>query len=338
MTQEQLTRQTKKHLLDLARQLGLTGVNHLHKSELISRLQALLPPLNQTSPSTTEQSLTTLTRQALLTLAKQKGLTGAQRLHKRELVARLTTLSSDQRLPVPFSSHSIPAPEPSVVVTPAQDTNGRGETREDIFIQQSTETASPSLPPLPSGYNDNRLVLLARDPYWLYAYWDFSAEQIGKVLTELGTAEARPILRIFDVTYLDFNGTNAWNHLDIALAPFATSWYIPVSRADASYCAEVGYLAADGRFAALGQSNVVATPRAGVSPINTVQWFTPPEQQPSAVPDPQKQSLFPPTAPPAGSHGREAPSSAQSAAQHPSSWTLNRDASHRYARSGTITG
>lgn len=338
MTQEQLTRQTKKYLLDLARQLGLSGVKRLRKSELISRLHALLPPLNQISTSTTEQSLTTLTRQALLTLAKQKGLTGVQRLHKQELVARLTTLSSDQRLPIPFSSHSDLDPEPSAATTQSQDNHSHSETREDNFIQRPTETASPSLPPLPSGYNDNRLVLLARDPYWLYAYWDFSAEQIGKVLTELGTAEAHPILRIFDVTYLDFNGTNAWHHTDIDLAPFATSWYIPVSRADASYCAEVGYLTADGRFAALGQSNVVATPRDGVSPINTLQWFTPPEQQPSAVPGPQEQPLFPPTAPSAGSHGREAPSSAQSAAQHPSSWTLSRDVSHRYARSGTITG
>jgi hypothetical protein len=338
MTQEQLTKQTKKYLLDLAHKLGLTGVNHLRKSELISRLQALLPPSSQTSPSTTEQSLTTLTRQALLTLAKQKGLTGAQRLHKRDLVARLTTLSSDQRLPVPFSSHSVPAPEPPAVAALSQDNHNPSEAKESNLFQGSTEPAQPSLPPLPSGYNDNRLVLLARDPYWLYAYWDFSAEQIGKVLTELGTTEARPILRIFDVTYLDFDGTNAWNHTDIALAPFATNWYIPVSRADASYCAAVGYLTADGRFAALGQSNVVATPRDGVSPSATLQWFTPPERQPSSVPGPQEQPLFPPTVPSGGAHGREAPSSAQGSVQHPSSWTLSRAASPRYARSGTITG
>ena len=333
---EQLTRQTKKHLLDLAHQLGLTGVNRLRKSELISRLQALPPPPGQTSISTTEQGLTALTRQALLTLAKQKGLTGVQRLHKRELIARLTTLSSDQRLPVPFSSHSASAPEPSAATT--QDKNIHSEAKGDNFFPRSTEPAPPSLPPLPSGYNDNRLVLLARDPYWLYAYWDFSAEQIGTALTDLGTAEARPILRIFDVTYLDFDGTNAWTHTDIDLAPFATSWYIPVSRADASYCAEVGYLTADGRFAALGRSNVVATPRDGVAPSVTLQWFTPPERQPSTLPVPQGHPLFPPATPPTGPNSHEAPSSSQGSTQHPSSWTLSRDASHKYARSGTITG
>jgi len=332
---EQLTRQTKKHLLDLAHQLGLTGVNHLRKAELISRLQALPPPPGQTSVSTTEQGLTALTRQALLTLAKQKGLTGVQRLYKRELVARLMTLSSDQRLPVPFSSHTASVPESPAAAAPTQDKNIQSEAREDNFFQSSTEPAPSSLPPLPSGYNDNRLVLLARDPYWLYAYWDFSAEQIGTALTDLGTAEARPILRIFDVTYLDFDGTNAWHHMDIDLAPFATSWYIPVSRADASYCAEVGYLTADGRFVALGQSNVVATPCDGVSPSVTLQWFTPPERQPSTLPVPQGRPLFPPATPPTGPSSHEAPSSSQGSIQHPSSWTLSRDA--RYARSGTIT-
>jgi hypothetical protein len=179
-------------------------------------------------------------------------------------------------------------------------------------------------------------VLLARDPHWLYAYWDFSTEEISAVLTRLGAQEVRPILRVFDVTYLDFDGSNAWNHLDIELTPFATSWYIPVSRPDATYCAEVGYQSLDGRFAALGRSNVVSTPRDGVSPDSTLRWVTPPEQQPSPFPSPQSHPVPLTTIP--GSSGQEAysPLSAPSSAQHPSSWSFARGANPAHVRSGTI--
>jgi hypothetical protein len=27
---------------------------------------------------------------------------------------------------------------------------------------------------LPSGYGDNKILLLVRDPYWVYSYWEIS--------------------------------------------------------------------------------------------------------------------------------------------------------------------
>jgi hypothetical protein len=125
-------------------------------------------------------------------------------------------------------------------------------------------------------------VLLARDPYWLYAYWDFSGAHLSAVQSQLTDSSPRLVLRIFDVTYLEFNGRNAWNITDIELTPFATNWYFSVPQAEAAYCVEIGYHSSDGHFASLGRSNVVTTPRAAASLSTTVRWFTPPERREAA--------------------------------------------------------
>ena len=339
MAQDNLTKQTKKHLLFLAKQSGLSRASRLSKAELIARLQAI--PASTTSPVGTAQAdLSTQTHQSLLELARQRGLTGVGRLHKVELIARLTAATVTQPSPAPVSSHIVSGPERPAAVTTQPVTAPPQDTTASKFFPRSAETPAIPAPTLPSGYNDNRLVLLARDPHWLYAYWDFSAERISAALTQLGTQDARPILRIFDVTYINFDGTNAWTRVDSELTPFATSWYIPVPRSDASYCAEVGYRTSDGRFALLGRSNVAITPRDGVSPSATLHWFTPPERHPSPLP-PAQSTPVPLTATRTAASDRgeaRPPLSAPSAAEHPSSWSFGRGANPVQVRSGTITG
>ena len=298
------------------------------------------------------------TKEYLLALAKQKGLKGASRLRKEELVARLAEAASVHPRSISRSSHAPTAPEaqagghegpaaqatsssraPAVAGPPsgsgaAQPVNEVQQTAIDakFFLGPEDQPPPTPAPELPSTYNDNRLMLLARDPYWLYAYWDFSVEQISAALTRLGAQDARPTLRVFDVTYVNFDGTNAWSEVDIDLTPFATNWYIPVPQPDAAYCVEVGYRTPDGRFAALGRSNVVATPRAEASLSTTLRWMTPPGRPISAVPPPQRPPL-PFSALtreqgswPLGPAGREAPPPlpAPSSTQHPFSWSFGR--------------
>lgn len=343
MARNDFTKQTKAYLLLLARRAGLTGVNRLPKAELIARLMQALPApspaAGSSAPVATPDDLSTQTHRSLLELAKKLGLTGVGRLRKADLIARLATAMSGQPLPsASVSSRNAVEPEPVVPLTTRPVEEVQADSSENPPWPEPLSSPPPSAAALPSGYNDNRFILLARDPHWLYAYWDFSTEEISTTLTQLGSREVRPILRVFDITYIDFDGTNAWNQVDIELTPFATNWYIPVPHPAASYCAEVGYQSPDGRFAALGRSNVVTTPRNGTSAEATLRWVTPPEKQPSSLPSSQSQPV-PFTAPQESAPDRQAlPSSffALSSAQHPASWHFARGASPAHVHSGTL--
>jgi hypothetical protein len=307
MDNNELSKQTKEHLLALAKQKGLKGVSRLRKTELVTRLAEAMPVY---SPSVSHPSHITTVPDT------QAGGQGG---------AAARAAGSSRALAVADQPSGSGAAQPVNEVQQAA-------IDAKFFLGPEDQPLPTPAPELPSTYNDNRLVLLARDPYWLYAYWDFSVEQISATLTRLGAQDTRPILRVFDVTYIDFDGTNAWSGVDIEITPFATNWYIPVPQPDAAYCVEVGYRAPDGRFAALGRSNVVTTPRAEVSPSTTLRWMTPAGRPVSAVPPPQRPPLpfsaiaREPGSWPLGPAGREAlpPLPAPSSAQHPFSWSFGR--------------
>ena len=84
---------------------------------------------------------------------------------------------------------------------------------------------------------------------------------------------ARAILRMYDISLIHFDGTNAHQVFDIDIGLEARGWYIPIWTADKSYCADVGFLARTGRFHPISRSNVIHTPRATPSSRTDEQWM-----------------------------------------------------------------
>ncbi|HZP43342.1 MAG TPA: DUF4912 domain-containing protein [Candidatus Binatia bacterium] len=127
---------------------------------------------------------------------------------------------------------------------------------------------------LPRAYGDDRLVLLVRDPWWVYAYWEVTPNTRIAALRELGAeAEgARELVRVYDVTFITFTGDNAWRSFDVEITPGADHWYVNVGRPATSFCAELGLLTPAGRFRPLVRSNTVTTPRSSPSPDTSVRW------------------------------------------------------------------
>jgi len=59
----------------------------------------------------------------------------------------------------------------------------------------------------PQGYGDNRIVLLVRDPWWLFSYWEIrkdKEEEIVQKIENSGETREKAILRVYDVTDIDF--------------------------------------------------------------------------------------------------------------------------------------
>lgn len=145
-----------------------------------------------------------------------------------------------------------------------------------VYAQSTPQPApAPEAPPSywQDRYGDNRIVLMIRDPYWCFVYWDLSSEKQTEAIRELQRAGAKLMLRVYDVTELEFDGTNAHRTMDIEVTEEATNWYINVWAADRAYCVDLGLLYPDGRFVTLARSNVVTTPRDSVSNVIDEEWM-----------------------------------------------------------------
>lgn len=141
-------------------------------------------------------------------------------------------------------------------------------------IQQSP--LKEPIPELPSTYGIDRLVLMVRDPNWLYAYWEITATKQDEFTAAYGPAawnSTRPVLRVYDVTGVNFNGVNANSYIDINLPEFTDNWHLNVGQPDRSFCVDLGRIFPDGRFITLLRSNVVTTPRCTLSDCLDEEWM-----------------------------------------------------------------
>ena len=133
----------------------------------------------------------------------------------------------------------------------------------------------------PQGYGDNKIVLLARDPWWVFTYWEIQKSREEEIVSKMEKAHERPaksILRTYDVTDVSFNGKNAHSFFDIELKGLASTWYINVNSPDRSWVVDIGILSDKGTFYLLARSNVVKTPRFGMSDQMDAEWMAPEDE------------------------------------------------------------
>jgi uncharacterized protein len=130
---------------------------------------------------------------------------------------------------------------------------------------------------LPVKYGKDTLVLVVRDPWWVYSYWEVLDSTWDRVRVELKDEfyGAKKILRVYDVTDIIFNGLNANKFFDIHIRDDAFNWYIDIGIPGRSWCVDYGLLLKSGRFVTILRSNIVETPLDGPSWITDEEWIIP---------------------------------------------------------------
>jgi hypothetical protein len=117
------------------------------------------------------------------------------------------------------------------------------------------------LPPIPSEYQDDRVVLLGRDPWTAWAYWDFHPETRRAAFE--GLKEPRAVLRVLE------SGQEV-RAIDLALE--SRSFYVHGLPAGRRYRMELHAVGSDGTSRRIGPpSNDVVLPPDDVSPDTTVR-------------------------------------------------------------------
>ena len=127
----------------------------------------------------------------------------------------------------------------------------------------------------PDTHGEDLIALMVRDPYWLFAYWEFSPDLNDQLLNRLGEEtlrNSRLVLRVYDVTGVD--AENPVGYHDIDVAPGARDWYINVTHVESDYCIDIGLILPDGSFLVIARSNRVSLPPIGPSAEVDEQWVT----------------------------------------------------------------
>ena len=122
----------------------------------------------------------------------------------------------------------------------------------------------------------DRIIAMVRDPYWLHVLWELSRATLDRAKAALGQDwhTARPILRVLDVTSEDTTSAAERHVRDIEIHGGVNNWYIDVATPPRSFRVDIGYLARRGKFYVLARSNVVSTPKAGVSDVLDENWLS----------------------------------------------------------------
>ncbi len=130
---------------------------------------------------------------------------------------------------------------------------------------------------LPGRYDEDVLVLQIRDPWWAHSYWDVNQATLARLKQDVGPAwgGCRWILRAYDISFINFDGTNAHRFFDTEVDLDARNWYLNFGSPGTSWCADLGVLLADGRFITVVRSNTIMLPLDGPSWVTDEEWMIP---------------------------------------------------------------
>lgn len=116
----------------------------------------------------------------------------------------------------------------------------------------------------------DRLVVMVRDPYWLHVYWEITRQSIERAQSALGPHwhTAQPVLRVYRIA--NDGSTNV--DREIPIHGGVCHWYVDVQNPPGQFRTEIGYRSSDDHFYSLARSNVVSTPLAGTSDAVDENW------------------------------------------------------------------
>lgn len=211
----------------------------------------------------TASSLRSYTSKDLAQIAKKKGVSGWHTMrkeqlvqailktHKRNVSAKKTTTSTKRK--------PKPAPEKtnSNVARKMQREHDRRESMKDLALQSALKRSKAPA-------EDDRIILIVRDPFWLQAYWEITKNSVVRAKAALAENwhGAIPMLRLMKTSDDDRNGAVEEVLREIPIHGGVKNWYIDVSDPPGQFRVQIGYKAANGKFHLIARSNRVKTPPA----------------------------------------------------------------------------
>jgi len=119
---------------------------------------------------------------------------------------------------------------------------------------------------LPASYFEDTLFLVARDPRWLFSYWDFNWSKYPAGAFRGGVKQF----------YLKITTAAGADAALVEINPEARNWYVAVNCPETAYGAEIGFFDKTGAWHGVVQSGVAVTPADALSTDGAADFATVP--------------------------------------------------------------
>lgn len=170
---------------------------------------------------------------------------------------------------------SVSKPIPSILLegdsSPAARQSGPG-SRYELGPDAHRPLVGDDLGELPEAYGTGMVMASARDPHWLYVFWDLTDEQQNEY--NRASRDKHLIVRLLNVA--QGNRVVSETHVH----PESRNWFIPAPIAGAQYQVELGYNDKQDQWQQVSQSRPVATPPDKLSQDTGADFATLPSEIP----------------------------------------------------------
>ncbi len=172
-------------------------------------------------------------------------------------------MANENETELPVSSTPSTSTKKGGFQVSSEPVTGVEETPETHKFETGAETATAATPmpayedlgSLPASYDEDTLFLVARDPRWLFAYWDFDAGRYPASSMRYGYPQF--FLKVL-------RGAEA--EATVEINPDARNWYVPVHHPDTDYTAELGFFNQNGTWSIIVTSAPTHTPPDALAP------------------------------------------------------------------------
>jgi len=266
--------------------LGKSFPNHGMKPEKPKKAQT---PAKRTRPSAKNESsakalapvenpIKAAVRRlkAAIVSVKKKPLATASPATAKPAAAKRTK-TPDREVPAPPSPPPISAKKlavPPILLegdapsAPRQSGPGQRYALGTVEPLSAAEEAAD----LPESYGTQRLLLVARDPHWIYAHWDLTAQQLRE--HNAASRDGHLILRVFQ------GQMKGKPLVEQHVHPESRNWFVHVGRGGARFLAELGYYSRAKKWNVVATSSATVTPPDVLSDDTSVRFETIPIEVP----------------------------------------------------------
>lgn len=273
MTKSELQKMTKKDLLALAKKKRISVSDSMLKADIVDTVYGKLSKgTGNTRTTRTKVKSKTVTKSKAKAKVKPKAKSKAKAKAKAKPEAKVKTKAKAKtKTKAKAKTKAVKHPP-----TPVKEWDNGRTIRQKAVAGKYELTAGPvTMPPvesmeIPADYGVTRIVAMAKDPAWLFTYWEISAERFMKLEKKFKDdwTKCTMALRIFD--------RGAKSHFDMNISYEARAYYINVTPGG-RYQVAIGVITPGGKFVKIAESAIIETPSGRMSDRVDEKWVIPDE-------------------------------------------------------------